>query len=110
MLVNVYFNPGDDGTAMGFGYRGSPCRIDLGFDATADFHRYAIDWRQDRVAWLVDGRVVHERVSWDPTPIPHLSMRVHANLWAPRSEELAGRIDERTLPAAAAFRNVLVTT
>jgi hypothetical protein len=109
MLVNVYFNPGDDGTAMGFGYRGSPCRIDLGFDATADFHRYAIDWRPDRVTWLVDGRVLHERVSWDPTPIPHLDMRVHANLWAPRSEELAGRIDRRTLPAAAAFRNVLVT-
>lgn len=109
MLVNVYFNPGDDGTALGFGYRGSPCRIDLGFDATADFHLYAVDWRPDRVAWLVDGRVVHERVGWDPTPIPHLSMRVYGNLWAPRSEELAGRIDERTLPAAAAFRNVLVT-
>lgn len=108
MLANVYFNPGDDGTAMGFGYRGSPCRIELGFDATAGFHLYAIDWRPDRVAWLVDGRVVHERVAWDPTPIPHLSMRVHANLWAPRSEELAGRIDERTLPAAAAFRNVSV--
>jgi GR25 family glycosyltransferase involved in LPS biosynthesis len=109
MLVNVYFNPGDDGTAMGFGYRGSPCRIDLGFDATADFHRYAIDWRPDRVTWLVDGRVVHERVGWDPTPIPHLNMRVHANLWAPRSKELAGRIDEHKLPAAAAFRNMLVT-
>jgi GR25 family glycosyltransferase involved in LPS biosynthesis len=109
MVVNVFFNPGDDGTAMGFGYRGSPCRIDLGFDATADSHLYAIDWRPDRVAWLVDGKIVHERVGWDPTPIPHLSMRVHANLWAPRSEELAGRIDERTLPAAAAFKNVLVT-
>lgn len=109
MLANVYFNPGDDGTAMGFGYRGSPCRIDLGFDATADFHLYAIDWRPDRVAWLVDGRIVHERFGWDPTPIPHLSMRLHANLWAPRSEELAGRIDERALPATAAFRNVLVT-
>jgi hypothetical protein len=46
---NVYFNPGDDGTAMGFGYRGSPCRIDLGFDATADFHLYAIDWRPGRL-------------------------------------------------------------
>jgi len=110
MLVNVYFNPGDDGTAMGFGYRGSPCRIDLGFDAAADFHLYAIDWRPDRVAWLVDGKIVHERVGWDPTPIPHLAMRLHANLWAPRSEELAGRIDENALPAAATFRNVLVRT
>ncbi|PKN82928.1 MAG: glycoside hydrolase [Chloroflexi bacterium HGW-Chloroflexi-9] len=108
MLANVFFNPGDDGTAMSFGYRGSPYWIDLGFDATADFHLYAIDWQPDRVAWLVDGVIVHERVSWDPTPIPHLDMRLHANLWAPRSEELARRIDESTLPAAAAFRNVSV--
>lgn len=108
MLANVYFNPGDEGTAMGFGYRGTPCRIDLGFDATEDFHLYAIDWQPDRVAWLVDDQVVHERVSWDPTPIPHLGMRLHANLWAPRSEELAGQIDERMLPASAHFRNVLV--
>jgi hypothetical protein len=109
MLANVFFNPGDDGTAMCFGYRGSPCWIDLGFDATADFHLYAIDWRPDRVAWLVDGMIVHERVSWDPTPIPHLDMRLHANLWVPRSEELAGRIDQSTLPVAAAFRNVSVS-
>ena len=108
MLANVFFNPGDDGTAMDFGYRGAPCWIDLGFDATADFHSYAIDWQPDRVIWLVDGKTVHERVGWDPTPIPHLSMRLHANLWAPRSEELAGRIDHTTLPAAAVVRNVAV--
>ena len=108
MLVNVYFNPGDDGAAIDFGYRGSPSRIDLGFDSTLDFHVYAIDWRPSRIAWLVDGRVVHERVGWDPTPVPHLPMRLHANLWAPRSEDLAGRINENTLPVAATFRNVTV--
>ena len=94
MLTNVFFNPGDDGTAMAFGYRGSPCWVDLGFDATADFHEYAIDWRADRLTWIVDGKIVHERASWDPTPVPHLGMRVHANLWVPRSQELAGR-DQR---------------
>jgi beta-glucanase (GH16 family) len=109
MLVNVYFNAGDDGTAMAYGYRGSPWAIDLGFDATEDLHLYAIDWRPGRVAWMVDGNVVHERVGWDPTPIPHLDMRVHGNLWVPRSEELAGRVDERNLPAVACFRNVSVT-
>jgi GR25 family glycosyltransferase involved in LPS biosynthesis len=108
MLANVYFNPGDDGAAISFGYRGSPCWIDLGFDASEEFHRYAIDWRPSRVAWLVDGRVVHERPGWDPTPIPHPAMRVHANLWAPRSEELAGRVDERRLPVSAVFRSVSV--
>lgn len=110
MQVNVYFNPGDDGAALGFGYRGSPCRIDLGFDATLDFHRYAIDWRPGRIAWSVDGRIVHERVGWDPTPLPHLPMRLHANLWVPRSEELAGPIDDNALPATAIFRNVSAWT
>lgn len=108
MLVNVYFNPGDEGAEMGFGYRGSPCRIDLGFDATADVHRYAIDWRPDRITWFVDDRPVHERGGWDPTPIPHLPMRLHANLWVPRSQELAGRLDERVLPSSAWFRNVSI--
>ncbi|MFC4555402.1 family 16 glycosylhydrolase [Georgenia faecalis] len=108
MLTNVFFNPGDEGTEMDYGYRGSPCWIDLGFDATEGVHEYAIDWRPDRVTWLVDRAVVHERASWDPTPIPHLAMRVYGNVWAPRSEELAGRVDERALPASASFRNVVV--
>lgn len=108
MLVNVYFNPGDDGAAMAFGYRGSPCRIDLEFDTTLDFHLYAINWEPGRIAWSVDGTIVHERLGWDPTPIPHLPMRLHANLWSPRSEELAGRIDQNALPATASFRNLMV--
>jgi GR25 family glycosyltransferase involved in LPS biosynthesis len=110
MLVNVYFNPGDDGAAAAFGYRGSPCRIDLGFDATLEFHRYAIEWRPGCIIWSVDGRIVHERVGWDPTPIPHLPMRLHANLWAPRSKELAGQLDERALPSSATFRNISIWT
>ena len=109
MLTNVFFNPGDDGAAMAYGYRGSPRWIDLGFDSTEDFHEYAIDWWPDRVIWSVDGKAVHERASWDPTPIPHLDMRVHANLWVPRSQELAGRLDIGALPASAVFRNLLVT-
>jgi hypothetical protein len=108
MLVNVYFNPGDDGAAIAYGYRGSPIRIPLGFDATQDFHRYAIDWRPGQIAWLVDDLIVHVRYSWDPTPIPHLEMRLHGNLWAPRSMELAGAMDETALPASATFRNVSV--
>jgi beta-glucanase (GH16 family) len=91
-------------------YRGSPCRIELGFDATQDFHLYTIDWRPGSISWLVDGKVVHNRVGWDPTPIPHLPMCLHANLWTPRSDELAGRIDENALPSSATFRNVSIWT
>lgn len=108
MLINVYFNPGDDGARMGFGYRGTPCCIPLGFDASLDYHKYAIDWRPGRITWWVDGRLVHERVGWDPTPVPYLPMRLNGNLWAPRSEELAGQIEEDALPSGASFRNVSV--
>lgn len=109
MLTNLFFNPGDEGTAMSFGYRGTPGWVDLDFDSTEDFHHYSIDWQPDRVTWLVDGKVVHERVSWDPTPVPHLKLRLHANLWAPRSEDFAGRTDDSVLPATATIRNVVVS-
>lgn len=109
MLTNVFFNPGVEGSALDYGYRGTPHWIDLGFDATQDFHKYAIVWTADRITWLVDDKPVHDRMSWDPTPIPHLAMRVYANLWAPRSLELAGRINNQDLPASAAFRNISVS-
>jgi beta-glucanase (GH16 family) len=110
MLTNVYFNPGDEGAAMAFGYRGAPWHIDLGFDAAEDFHLYAIDWRPGLITWSVDGRIVHERASWDPTPLPHLPMRLHANLWVPRSEDLAGRVNAKALPARTTFRNLSIWT
>jgi hypothetical protein len=109
MLINVYFNPGDDGTALDFGYRGTPFYVDLEFDSTAAFHLYEIDWHPGRIVWSVDGKIVHERVGWDPTPVPHLPMRLHANLWAPRSEPLAGRVDRANLPSTAGFRNISVS-
>lgn len=108
MLVNVYFNPGDEGTSLDFGYRGSPSRIDLGFDASLDFHTYSIEWQPDRISWFVDGALVHERGSWDTTPIPHLPMKLHANLWPPRSESLAGRIGLRSIPSTAMFKDLAI--
>lgn len=109
MLTNVYFNPGDEGTAFSYGYRGAPCWVELEFDASAEFHTYGIDWRPGCISWLVDGSVVHQRASWDPTPIPHLPMRLHANVWVPRSRALAGQVDDRKLPVAAVFKDVSVT-
>lgn len=109
VLLNVYFNPGDTGTSAAYGYRGSPCRIPLGFDASNEFHRYSIEWKPDSITWAVDGCVIHRRGSWDPTPIPHLPMKLHFNLWTPRSRELAGHIDPARLPAASTIKNVRIT-
>lgn len=109
VLLNVYFNPGDAGTSAAYGYRGSPCRIPLGFDASTEFHRYSIEWKPDSITWAVDGCVIHQRGSWDPTPIPHLPMKLHFNLWTPRSRELAGHLDPARLPAASTIRNIRIT-
>jgi beta-glucanase (GH16 family) len=99
VLVNVFYNPGYEGTKLEYGYRGTPVIIDLGFDAAMDFHRYGIEWCQTTIRWRIDGKLVYERANWDPTPIPHLPMQFNVNLWHSRSKELAGRLERSALPA-----------
>lgn len=110
LLVNIYFNPGEEGARLEYGYRGTPQLIELGFDAADDFHRYEIEWTPERVRWSVDGELLREREHWNPTPVPHLPMQFHINLWHTRSAELAGKLHRRRLPAHAHFREVEVTS
>ena len=106
LLVNVFYNPGDHGAQFDYGYRGSPSHIELGFDASRGMHRYAIEWTPCEIRWLVDDLLVHRRVLWDPTPIPHLPMKLHFNAWPPRSSHLAGRLNPRRLPATAHVHSI----
>ncbi len=109
LLVNVYYNPGDDGARMEYGYRGTPVLIDLGFDASEAFHRYEIEWRPASIRWCVDGRLAHERVIWNPTPIPHLPMQLNVNLWHSMSAELAGKLADDELPAQTELRAIEIS-
>ena len=106
MLVNVYYNPGEEGTKLEYGYRGAPVLIDLDFDASSEFHRYEIEWCSDSIRWRVDERLVHERLMWEPTPIPHLPMQFNVNLWHSRSKALAGRLAAGDLPAQSYIRGI----
>ncbi len=108
MLVNVFYNPGIAGTRLQYGYRGTPVMVHLGFDASQDFHQYEIEWCPDVIRWRVDGRLVHERVEWGPTPVPDLPAEFNLNLWRSRSVELAGRLPPGALPARALFRDVRI--
>lgn len=110
MLVNVFYNPGSDGANFDYGYRGTPVLIELGFDAAKEFHRYSIDWSPTSIRWSIDGRLVHERASWNPTPIPNLPMQFYISLWPSRSKELAGKLSDDELPAQSEVRviNLLV--
>jgi hypothetical protein len=106
LLVNVFYNPGDEGAKYDYGYRGAPSFIDLGFDASKAYHRFAIEWDPCEIRWFVDGRLMHRRVDWDPTPVPHLPMSVHVNAWPSRSKELAGRLVDRRLPVTVFVRSI----
>jgi GR25 family glycosyltransferase involved in LPS biosynthesis len=106
LLVNVFYNPGDEGANFDYGYRGAPTYIELGFDASKAYHRFAIEWSLCEIRWLVDDKLVHRRAIWDPTPIPNLPMTFHVNSWLTRSTQLAGRISNRRLPATTIVREI----
>ena len=91
ILLNVFYNPGQDGDLYNYGLRGTPVVIDLGFDASLEFHRYAIEWEPEEIRWFVDDKLIHVRRAGLPTPIPQLPMRFHVNTWPICSEELAGK-------------------
>ena len=109
MLVNVFYNPGIEGAKLEYGYRGTPVLIDLGFDASKEFHFYEIEWSKHAIRWFVDKNVVYERVLWDPTPIPNLPMEFNINLWHSRSKELAGKLDKSRIPAISKIKSVTIT-
>lgn len=110
VLVNVFYNPGSEGTKLEYGYRGTPVIIDLGFDTSTDFHCYAIEWNQAAIRWYIDGKLIYERANWDPTPIPHLPMQFNVNLWYSRSIELAGKLERSALPAHTELSSIEINS
>lgn len=106
ILLNVYYNPGSDGAKLEYGYRGTPVLVDLGFDASDDYHQYRIEWYPGQIRWFVDNLLIYERFEWGPTPIPHLPMQFHVNLWPSRSVELSGRLADGKLPASTSIKAI----
>jgi len=109
MLVNVYFNPGEEGTVQNHGTSGTPVILDLEFDASIDFHHYAIEWDPNEIRWFVDDDLVHVRNTGYPTPIPNLPLKVYANLWVPGNSKLSGEINYSTLPKTTEIKSVVIS-
>ncbi len=55
--------------------------VDLGFDASEDFHTYAFDWSPTAIKWYVDGEVVHIEDGSNGA-LPITPSRIMMNLWA----------------------------
>lgn len=108
MLINVFYNPGAEGTKLEYGYRGTPTEIQLGFDAANDFHYYEIEWYSDSITWKIDGTEVYKRRQWGPTPIPDRPLEFNINIWTSRSVEFAGRLEPNALPATTFIRDISI--
>lgn len=62
--------------------------LSTGTDNTLDWHTYEIDWNEDRINWLVDGKVlrtVNKVETWDPIRkqyiYPQTPVRLEIAIW-----------------------------
>ena len=79
---------------------------DLGFDAAEDFHRYAFEWRPDRIDWFVDGERVH--TAYDS--IPSTPGKIMVNLWCSTgADHWTGPFDPSVLPLSACYEWISFT-
>ena len=62
------------------GVGGHEAIIDLGFDASADFHTYSIVWMPDEISWFVDGVLKHTENGSNGT-LPSTPGRIMMNFW-----------------------------
>lgn len=75
--------------------------VDLGFDASQEFHTYAFEWRPDAVRWLVDGRQVHEETG-ARGPLPSHPGKIYLHVWAGKNlESWLGRVSYPGHPLVA---------
>ena len=73
-LTQVYLNYWRNGKT------GDDQTIDLGFDAGAEPHLYAFEWREDGIVWKVDGKVIHQTPPGDAY-IPRTFGHAFFSIW-----------------------------
>jgi endo-1,3-1,4-beta-glycanase ExoK len=73
----------------------------LGFDASADFHVYAMEWTPTAARFSIDGQLAH---TWD-VEIARLKrpMNILLTIWASSAADWAGPIDASSAPVAAEY-------
>mgnify|MGYP000709747226 FL=1 len=73
---------GKDTTKVQFNYYtngvgGHEYMYDLGFDASEDFHTYAIEWKADGITWYVDGKEAYKATE----NLPVTPGKIMMNAW-----------------------------
>lgn len=78
-----------------------PELVDLGFDPTADFHDYAVEWVPGEARFLVDGQVVY--VATEEMSRMVLPQNILLTIWASDAADWAGLVDGTTSPTSAQY-------
>lgn len=78
-----------------------PELVELGFDGSADFHVFEVEWTPDTVRFLVDGS---ERHRWtDQISRLGLAQNTLLTIWASSSPDWAGAVSAETTGATAVY-------
>ncbi|MEM6548134.1 MAG: family 16 glycosylhydrolase [Pseudomonadota bacterium] len=58
--------------------------VDLGFDASEDFHTYTFEWEPDGIRWYADGDLLADTRDWGLTydQLPQLESKIFGSIWA----------------------------
>lgn len=81
--------------------------IDLGFDASEDFHTYTFDWLPGKIIWYVDGKEVFRRENED---LPVTKGKIMMNAWPGIGvDEWLKAFKDNNLPLVAEYRSVTYT-
>lgn len=82
--------------------------IALGFDASQEFHRYAIEWRSNGITWYVDDVQVHSE-NGSNGQLPSTPGRLMMNLWACENlDSWCGSFNSAILPLSAEYDGVAI--
>ena len=83
------------------GHRQYPELVNLGFDPTADFHNYKIEWVPGEARFSVDGVPVHTATEEMSRMV--LPQNILLTIWASDAPSWAGAVDATTAPTSADY-------
>src|SRR6185436_13165738 len=75
---------------------------DVGFDVTASYHVYGVEWSPSAIRFTVDGNVVHS-LSSDVAKTLALAKRLVLSVYPSTRVELEGPFDAASLPVEATY-------
>ena len=89
------------------GVGGHEKMIDLGFDASEDFHTYAFEWHKNAIIWYVDGKEVFRR---EGENLPCTKGKIMMNAWCGKGVDAwLKAFNDENIPLTAEYQWIKYT-